>query len=516
MKRSLIVLLIVITTATSMMAQNAAISWGAKFDRIQKKQPVTLVRYDPSGIILLAPTQNAFGKFSGMAVMSFDATLKLKASDKLPLECSEGSLNYAYTGYLGQQVVVFSSSWDRIKKVEHLYASRFDSKKLSIEAPVKIAEINYSSLQMKEPGKFYFANSLDSSVMGIVYCGPNGMRPEEKFFYTAIDINLHPVYSNNCDFSYEGYYFTPEKMAVATSGKIYFSGAFVTGKPEAFMANTYKNAIIALDIDCKTALIMPEPTDIHAAVIQIACNKKNDLLCCGFYGGAGRGGGDYKGCFYSRIDGVSDAIIQKEFRDFPEKVLTAGTNDEESDKDAKGGSSLVRDLSLWIIQSGDGEGFSMAGESNYSITRTYTSSSGASSISTTYYSGNIIVAHISNQGTIEEIVAVPKKQKSSDDEQVGSFLISAKEQNSFIFTDHPDNNAIQGQAVKSANFGGNGVVTIATIDAIGHVKRETLYTYKENGALLCPPFSCFCMDGIGLLIGIDGAKSVLGLVTVKK
>jgi hypothetical protein len=181
--------------------------------------------------------------------------------------------------------------------------------------------------------------------------------------------------------------------------------------------------------------------------MQIAINDERDIICGGFY--SEKGTFSIKGSYFLKIDGQTQEIKAKSFKEFGIDFITQHMT-QRQEKKAKKKAAKGKNIELYeydldnIILRDDGGAY-LIGEQFFVkvVTRTTTGSNGHTSTSTTtyYYFNDILVINMSPSGEIEWTEKIPKRQRTTND---GGFFSSyalsvVKDKLYFVFNDHPKN-----------------------------------------------------------------------------
>jgi len=128
----------------------------------------------------------------------------------------------------------------------------------------------------------------------------------------------------------------------------------------------------------------------------------------------------------------------------------------------------------------------------YVTTSTFRDANGRTSTTYTYHYvyNDIIVVNIDPTGEIEWLSKIPKRQHSANDNgQYSSYALQVKGENIyFIFNDSGQNLFLKdGDKVQQFEIKGkDALVVLATVDAMGGVSREALFTPERRDVILKP------------------------------
>ena len=161
-----------------------------------------------------------------------------------------------------------------------------------------------------------------------------------------------------------------------------------------------------------------------------------------------------------------------------------------------------------------GEGVYLVAERYWVEEHTTTNSSGQTSTSYTYHANNILIVGVNDQGEIDLMRMVPKKQKSSNSAYVGYICNIFGDDLYFYFTDNAINNAPNPpEAVQYAYYKGpKGVTTEVKLSSAGEITRKTFYTIDKNNFMILPAQAQRMGKGDILLVSGGLAKIKIGII----
>ncbi|HRF82482.1 MAG TPA: hypothetical protein PL070_20650, partial [Flavobacteriales bacterium] len=221
------------------------------------------------------------------------------------------------------------------------------------------------------------------------------------------------------------------------------------------------------------------------------------ILCGGFYGN--KGANKVRGAFFMSLDPRTKAVLHESYKEFSDDFITQYMTAKEEEKAKKKAAKKDEDLQMFeydldeIIRREDG-GAVLVGEQYYMYTTTVctTTQNGGQSCRTVYHYiyNDIIVVNISPEGDIEWASTVPKRQHTTNDGGFfSSYALEVKDSNLyFIFNDNGENLfKAAGEKFKQMDLQGkSSIVTIATVDQDGGVKREALFDPEKRELILRP------------------------------
>jgi len=249
-----------------------------------------------------------------------------------------------------------------------------------------------------------------------------------------------------------------------------------------------------------------------------------DILCAGFWGN--KGSWSVRGAYFMRLDSETKEIVHQSFKEFDNEFITQYMTEKEEQKATKKADKKGEDIELYeydlddIIVRDDGGAVLVGEQYRYYVTTTTTTNpnGGTSTRTTSHYIYNdIIVINISPEGDIEWTSKIPKRQHSANDGGMfSSYAVTIKDDKMyFVFNDSGENlMLLPGQKVKQFDLTGkDALITLATIDADGHVHREALLAPDKRDAILRPR-ECFQMEDDRMFIYASRKKEYrYGMIT---
>jgi hypothetical protein len=514
MKKNILIILLACFMASGTLAQEFKLKWGKPFSGKIFKSRFEVISLTETGICLLAPAPGFMGITNSISVIRFDAGLNYVSATKIPLKYNDKNLSFEYIARLKDHLLVMASYQDNKAGKKILYYYTFDPKglKLSQEA-VQLMDMPIQQKPLPIGGYYSFTVAGDSSHLGITYIPPQGLSGNEKFGCAVLSNDLELLYSRLDEYPFKDRDFALEDATVSPSGKLFLYGKLFSGKRSAFKATEFEYVIVRTDKDANPDLINVKLENKVLEGMQIDCNSDGNLIGAGFYSEGGLG---FKGCFNVLIDGETGEVMHLNTKEFPMEIITAGMTDKEADKTElraeKGKNIEMMNYTYDRLVTRPDGGVYLVAEQYYVVTHTYTNSNGSTTTTYTYHANNIIVVGINDQGEIDLMVPILKKQKASESGLVSYFMIADGSTLHFIFNDNAMNNAAHAPEIQYANYGKTGVTTIASVDQSGEVHRQTLYGFDKNRFYIVPSLSRSFEDGSAMMLVTFMGKCKLGLV----
>lgn len=485
MKR-LIFLLVLVSMGAIAQQSPLKVKWGKEFTAPRNSTVADIIGYDPSGFYVVKAQSGGLFSSSSLLLDRFDNSLNPSKSIELELT-EEGKKSYLEEiVHLDGKLLMFTSYPNQRTKLNALFVQPVNKQTLLPDntKKQKLAEINYEGNSKRNSGSFSFRLSQDSSKVLIFYSLPYDYRDPEKFGFLVMDKNLNVMWKKDITLPYRDDLFDVESFKVDNYGNVYLLGLLFKDVRRAKRNGeaNYQYKVLAYTDDganeTEYAVSLPNKflTDM-----QIGIRSNKDIVCAGFY--SDNGTLSIRGTFFLSIDAKTKEIKTESFKEFDIGFITQNMTERQAEKakrrEERGQEQELYeyDLDKLIVRS-DG-GALLVGEQYFVKTVTYTSyiNGRPSTRTVTYfYYNDIIVVNINPDGNIAWTVKVPKRQTSVNDGGFYSSYAMAinKDKIYFVFNDNPDNLDYTGVGRVQETVLRNQVVTVASVNAKGEMKRQLL------------------------------------------
>ena len=511
MKKSSSLLITFLVTSLTVFSQvrtnKASIQWGDEQKESKKSTMGSLIAHDESGIYVTKYKSKMVG-WPIISLEHFDKKLNKTKSVLLELGSKRDKRNLEHIIHLNNKIFLFSSSSDNETKKNSLFVETINKRTLLSNNDIeKISEINFSGNKRRNSGDFNYEISRDSSKILIYSVLPYEKNESAKFKLLVLDNNLEKIWANNITLPYNDNLFKLEDYKISNKGNVYLVGKIYDGKKiekkkrsktDLEPKPNYKYKVLSYNKkESRNKEYLVEVEDYFISQMKIAIDENENIICAGFYSELSSFG--LKGSYFLKIDGITQKIITKNFKDFGIDFITQNMTVRQEKKVKKRAEKKKKPIELYeydldnIILKEDG-GAILIGEQFFIrvVTRTTTDANGNTTTTTTYYYyyNDIIVINISPKGEIEWTEKIPKRQITTND---GGFyssyaLTEFDDKLYFIFNDNPKNLFYKGEG-KIYNFNKGkkeSLVVLVELNMDGEQTREALFSMKDAEVIIRP------------------------------
>ena len=429
-------------------------------------------------------------------ITKMDRDLKVEYDRLVPLEINDEEHGLERIVFLGDQVVVFTSVYDKKDERTTLYKRVFNEADMRPQGgPEKIHQVRAEG--RKNTGGFNVYTSPDRERMLVRTFKPYEKEAREQFDLRLYDGDLQLLSERTVDLPYSGDKFVTESVLLDNDGTVMVLGIVYDEKQEA-RANrkkgdaTYTYHLLVLPPDASA----PEDhvIDVREKFLQdmtFAMGETGDIVCGGFYGNTNEW--NIRGAYFLKLDRGTKAISHQSFKEFDNDFITSYMTEKEAKQAEKRAEKREEDLQMYnfdldeIVLRDDG-GAVMVGEQSYTYVSCYTDNNGNRYCNTYYVNNDIVVVNIDPNGEIEWARKVPKRQHAGTPiySSYGMSVVGNKIY--FVFNDSGKNLFLkEGDRIDDFELKGkDALVTLATVEADGTVHREALLAPDRQDAILRP------------------------------
>ena len=475
---------------------------GSEFSLPKKSDDLSFLGNEKNGIVNLSLKKDE------LYVSRFDpATLELTKEKTIVLPELTKNFNSETVLDLGGNYFWLHSDWDKESEKEILYYDIVDvvngqintaNKKIIETSKIAGDLVSSGFYRAKTAGKYKFDLDAGKTRLLVSY----RLKPEEtndkknydKIGIHVFDEKMNKLWGNEFTMPYTEAIMDNSDFSIDSKGnanmlaKVYDSEKRREIDKETGKAG-YHYEVLKFIKDNKQ--IMHTTISIDDYFIKEASLVENSIhemvIACTYSKKAKRGGTD--GIFLAMMDARGKINKYKNgYYEFPlaelEKYESERTKRKMERKDDYETPNLkVRNV---LVES-DGSIF-IVGEVYYVVTNTYTSSTGATQVSYTYYYEDIIGTKINAAGNVEWVRKIPKQQRGGNGQGTMGFkLISDDTGYSFLFLDNKKNMELkEDEAPKYHIDGFGGQVVVAHADNSGMITKEIVFDTREEDIMIFP------------------------------
>lgn len=446
---------------------------GALFTVLVEDDIPYLVNYNPEDLVPEFFRELELGSRAKVGDKSKDYTWETlkKRKDKT----KNREFNFAKTLILKDRIAVVYFTKD--KRNRTFYGQTFD-----FEGNVLTEMSQIESFEERSYSASYYFDISEDSSMVYMFRQPKLDKDEKDKFFLKIwgsgmqelhNLEIELPYANK-EFSVKDYYLTSDKQLLMLARIDIPKKERQKGDPSNYfkLINLNVDAGEMIDFDLKLR-------DRFIRNINLRFDQQENAYCVGVYGDE-KGGYDYAGTFFYKLDYKTGAITSENLEEFSPELIKEMNN---SDSDRKNNQELRSNINLkQVISKPDGGNFVIF-EEEYIQVSTYTNSNGSTSTTYYYHNNDILVMNLDSQGEIIWQAVIPKQQMSVNDNGMFNSFYATFYNNKlhFIFNDHIDN-------AESTGFGtrtdvGNASkmnAVLVSMTSEGEYEKYSMLTYDKE------------------------------------
>ena len=396
------------------------------------------------------------------------------------------------------RLLLFSSYTDRNDGRSRCYGTWLNENGEAADLPVLVGDL--SSKMRREENLFGFEVSADSSLILVHYGLDLERKGNERFTLKVLDTALEMIWQKDIELPYRSELMEITQYALDNSGQVYMmsgiSGDKATANSERRLTDK-RYVLLSYDpVQNKLKEFNVELSSKWVMATTFGITDEGDLAIGGFY--SNDRVFSIAGTFFFRIDGDSKMIVAKGLKPFDEEFLKKFMSER---KVAKGEELYDFYFDHFTIHEDGGATF--VAEQYYIIQRFRTDiTTGRQQMLYYYHYNDIIVVDVEPDGSIGWTKKVPKEQITMNDTgPYSSYAFTASKDSLYLlFNDHPDNTGLlkENPDTTPRTYGSSrqGVVVKVAIGLDGGMKREEIFTNKEEDTILKPKVHLSQDDGI--------------------
>lgn len=440
--------------------------------------------------------------------------------------CLEPEFIYNQTCFFKNKTVMLFESVEKKKDIQTIWAQSIGSDGMFSGKMVKLDEIetekNYTS------GSFTIKLNNDSTQF-LVISNPTRKKYEgEKLNFQIFGSDLKLLHSAKLALPVRGSRFSLIDYQFDNNGKVYILAQIIHEKKDRAKGKAteyYTIFVFDLDGDKVTEFDLSlDKKEVQDASIRVD-DDHNQIICAGFYSdlkASKTSGNDIDGFFYMTVDIATEQIKTIGTKKIEKKII----QELMSRKKIKEGKGLSKDFDIIrITAKPDGSSMIIAEHSFVMEVTTTTTSNGMTTTRTTYhyYNNSIFIISIDAEGQVSNLITIPKKQHSvNDNGYFNSVMICEKDDRLiFIYNDHPENLNSSVNTVKETTPLNNfrkAVLVAVEVFPDGRFTKQKLQDNAKTKTIIAPRFGYEISDGtyIATNLQLKGICSCLAMFTKPK
>lgn len=398
------------------------------------------------------------------------------------------------------RIIVFTRKYDKKADRNDLYARAYNEADYSPIAPEKrIASI--AADKENNSGYFSVGFAYDEKSIRVGITEPRVKKMETKSSVKFLDFDLEEMSGGDApeevqrDFPED---FSTDDAITTDDGAYMCVGRKYPEKreqKELRRQNKPDHTYWLLVFEKGSTTPQEYPIQVADKFLQDLTFKEDingDIICGGFYGN--KSSWAIRGVFFLRLDKANKQVQHESYKEFSDDFITEGMSEKEEKKAQRKADRKDEELELSnyrldrMVRRQDG-GMVMVAEEYRSYT-VCTQTKYGQSCNTHYIYNDIIAVNIDPQGNIEWAAKIPKRQHTvNDGGYFSSYAMHVKGDNIyFLFNDNGENLFLKpGDKYKQFELkGDDALVTLATIEGDGHVRREAMFNQERKGTIFKP------------------------------
>ncbi|MEO6731363.1 MAG: hypothetical protein ABIN01_09100 [Ferruginibacter sp.] len=475
---------------------------GSEYNLPRKTEDLAFLGNEKDGIVNLSIKKDELN------IIRFDPKTLNQTSEKI-IELPEVTKNFNSENVIDFNNKYFwiHSDWDKEAEMEYLYYDKIDvqSGKITntnqkmIEATKIAGSMTMSGMyNYKTVDKYEYNYDADLKKLLVSYrLNPeerNDKKNYDKIGLYVFDDNLQKLWGNEFTMPYTEAIMDNSDFSVDAKGNAYMLAKVYDSdkrreKDKSTGAPAYHYEVLKFSKDSKKITIANITIgDYFIREASLIENSLHEMIIACTYSKKSTGRGT-DGIFLAIMDQTGKTVKYKNgYYEFPleelQKFETARSKRKMGKKDDYEALNLkVRN----VLVEADGSVF-IACEEYYVVTHVYTSTSGYTTSSNTYYYEDMLGAKINAAGKFEWLRKIPKKQKGSSGRGTMSFkLISDASGYYFLYLDNLKNMELTETDVPKYHVDGfGGQVVVSKLDNSGVLSKELLFDTREEEVMIFP------------------------------
>ncbi len=416
-------------------------------------------------------------------------------------------VNWIGTYFLGGELVMFCTAYDKKADLKTLFAQKLSDKGSKEGKLIKLDEISATS--KRNSGSFTYDINEETGRVLIFTNPPYEKYSKEKFSFKVLDKDLEEVWATDLELPYPDKYFTTSDFMIDANDVLYMTCTFnefaetkaemgrKQAKEEAKERGgnwfTYK----LLSYNNKADKLKEYDIELEKGQSIVSFDYNLDvngnINVAGLYANGNDKAGGANGVYLVKIDHTSGKITTSNIKEFEqnmvEEYLKAALGEKKGQKQADKGEGISSFVVNEFINKTDG-GLIISGETYRQYTVCTTDSKGVTRCNEHYVYGFIIVVNVSPKGEILWVSHIPKYQHTVNDGGFySSYALMVEGENMYyVFNDNVKNYDPKKKPTRvySMTSSKKAVTTIARMDIDGKVKKEADAKLRTEKKMLRP------------------------------
>ncbi len=541
MKKHFVFVFLILLGSLSLFAQSNKsfeLFLGEEFADKNLTLPPSIFATDGSGYYLF---QNKMAAYVAIAFIpikvskeasylrKFDKNLNSTISEEIILgsgrTAEDPILAYSALGNLH----LFSTLQDKGDRKHLLYHRSINKKDLSYPAEGKLlTEVSYDGFPRYRYPNFNFERSRDSSKVLLHYQLPNVKDAPDRFKVHVFNEEMIELWNAPFTLPYPENQLFIQSFELSNEGRVYVLAKYYdTPKAKAYNY-TYKLFVLTPGFEKADEYDLGF-RDKPLSNLQLQMEPDDDIVCVGSYMAGDGKWKSVEGVFFFKLNGTTLERETERLIEIPTEMVRDLMSEDMGNKSEKKKKKMEeRTLNSIhfndVVLRSDG-GLLMVGEISYSYTTSYYVSDGQGGgywvYKTVYVSGDILTFTLDPEGEIERIDRIRKYQRQEESNVLLSYgMAITRDKLRFVYNDRIENLPLsqkESPRLYVPSFGRKNkqLVTLASLDAEGNIKKEGIVSVKE-AEMYAFPREAKQVSGSEMIIVLQkGKKRRLAKITFK-
>jgi hypothetical protein len=408
--------------------------------KLKKKELIDkIIGKDEDGTYVMAK----YG--SEVTLFYYDNDLNQKRKNSFKLEYQKHDLWYKGIVQMKDEFVIFTTYRDKKQKMTYLYSQTLNKEALTFSKPKVLAQVSYEGYKKRQSTSYSFTISADSNYLLFISDLPARKDEKDKFGFIVYDNEMNEVWSEKkIEVEEDEQNFYRYDTQVGNDGKVYLL-AKVYDTSRKYKKNeidySFKMMVFESDNEGEAEEFDVTLEGEHVTDITFERFDNGNIQVAGFYSIDGYGQNGVFNLLYDSDYTISNESTTEFPTDFIVQHASEKSKKKAKKKEAKGKEIEMYSYSIDELIENEDATITMIAEQYYTYTTSYTDANGNTHTTTHYVYGNIIIVKFDENGDVDWMELIPKRQNSTDGGYYSGYALMQLEDGNlvFVFNDNPKN-----------------------------------------------------------------------------
>ena len=428
-------------TATGMaqMPEAQHIEWGEELSIPRKYRLEQLIGKDDQFLYVLLSQPESFSHPEIFHLAKYHLTDFTEASVQ-PLTIPRGrgeETRFEKLIFSGDQMIMIVTYFSSSNATFNAFGYFVSKEGVVGEDPIALYE--FTGANRRNPGRYRFLLSADSTRLVVHFTKPYDKRTPQKDVFTAFNLSLEPLWAKSLEMPYTSQEvdivqeMTDSKDRVYTLARItHPEKRWSKGEPNfryvLFVYSHQRNELREFNLALKGRSI----SDAH-----MAHNGPDRVLVAGLFSDLARKENESSGMFYMELDAASQAIVHQGIQPFDSQLLQQYLSPRQLER----GQELENFEIHKLLSSHDGGAYVVSEQYQHKRDCVTDLRTGVQNCTDQYYFNDLLISRIDTGGELNWMKSVRKLQYSANDFGLYSSLIAHADTGKLfmVYNDHPKN-----------------------------------------------------------------------------